>query len=394
MTETPRLAIAAAVCLALQASAAPVVAAPPVSLEAARRALAEGDAARAATLYETLAQQGESLEAEIGLVRASLQAGEFRKAMSFANLTAGEHPDSVEAAALLAYLNDRVGRTEQALEALKRLEASHPDEQSALAAHADILIDRLAPAQALSLIQTWRDRHPGAQAPELVRLFARAQAAARGNVAAGNGVIIDDGKSVLTYAGLLKSVSGREVLIRNSLGQVRRARADARGAANDLVRLRLKNPFPSSQSVPLSQVAAPEGVRFCFALGFSVPGSVEAAYPAIAPGLVFRANAGAGGLMQITSALGAGHDGAPIFDPRGRLIGLALGAGDHQIAGQDLHTRFGKGSFALRVDETLTGVARQASTTRAPAGPQPPMPAVEELFERLAPAVVQIVALD
>ncbi len=31
--------------------------------------------------------------------------------------------------------------------------------------------------------------------------------------------------------------------------------------------------------------------------------------------------------MQITSALGAGHVGSPVFDPRGRLVGLSVGNG-------------------------------------------------------------------
>ncbi len=77
----------------------------------AARARLQGTAAKAAEIYEALTRQGESLEAEIGLVRASLQAGEFRKATSWATLVAGEHTDSVEAVALLAYLHDRAGYT-------------------------------------------------------------------------------------------------------------------------------------------------------------------------------------------------------------------------------------------------------------------------------------------
>ena len=120
--------IRASVALVLLASQVGAGTSAPVSLDAARRALAAGDAATAATMYESLTQQGESLEAEIGLVRASLQAGEFRRAMSSATLTAGEHADSSEAVALLAYLQDRAGYTEQALKALKQLRADRtPD---------------------------------------------------------------------------------------------------------------------------------------------------------------------------------------------------------------------------------------------------------------------------
>ena len=45
----------------------------------AQSALAKGQSHQAAELYEKAAGLGESAEAEIGLVRAYLQAGEFRK---------------------------------------------------------------------------------------------------------------------------------------------------------------------------------------------------------------------------------------------------------------------------------------------------------------------------
>lgn len=398
MTLARRLAPFAAALISSAVSAALFGSA--VSLEAAAQALRAGDAARAASIYETLSQQGESLEAELGLVRASLQAGEFRKAVSFANLTAGEHPESAEAQALLAYLNDRTGRTEQALATLKALESARPDEWIPVAIHAEILVDRSAPDQALALLQSWNARHPNAPPLELTRVKAWLATsfqplALNGHriVGSGNGVAIDGGRTVLTYAPVVPA-RATDVLVRNGVGRVAHARLERAGASGDLIRLRLIEPFPASASVPLDQVSSPEGVRFCFALGFGTPRNPSAAYPAIAPGLVFRADTGVGGLMQITSALGADQDGAPIFDARGKLIGLALGAGDHHVGGHDVRKTLGKGAFALRADETLTGIPRKTATTLTPPGKQPPMPAVEELFERLAPAVVQIVAIE
>ncbi len=66
--------IRASIALALLASRGRCPNGCPVSLDAARRALAAGDAARLAEIYETLTRQGESLEAEIGL-RARQPAG-------------------------------------------------------------------------------------------------------------------------------------------------------------------------------------------------------------------------------------------------------------------------------------------------------------------------------
>lgn len=269
----------------------------PVSLEAAAQAMRSGDAARAAAIYETLSQQGESLEAETGLVRALLQSGEFRKAISFGNLVAGEHPESADAQALLAFLSDRSGRTEQAFAALGKLESAAPGEWSPIAVHAEILVDRNAPEQALALIKRWIAAHP--EPPELKRLAARATAAAgthrsgaraamptepswlatsfqplpiggRRIVAAGNGVVIEGGTTVLTYSAIIPA-HAREILIRNGLGRVTHARVDPAPGSGDLVRLRLVAPFPATSSVPLDHVAGPEGVRFCFVLGFSTP---------------------------------------------------------------------------------------------------------------------------
>ena len=87
----------------------------------------------------------------MGIIRAALQDGEFRKAVAHANQTAGEHPDSTDAAAMLAFLLDRSGRTEQALSSLQALERQRPQDWMAVAAHAEILIDRLDPRQALAL---------------------------------------------------------------------------------------------------------------------------------------------------------------------------------------------------------------------------------------------------
>src|SRR5262249_13983037 len=118
-----------------------------VSLEAAQAALSAGDAAHAATMFETLAQSGESAEAEVGLIKSLRQAGEFRKSFSYANLTASEHPELPDPAVLTAFLDDRTGRTELALARLDKAERAYPQAWLPVAIHAAILTDRLAPAK-------------------------------------------------------------------------------------------------------------------------------------------------------------------------------------------------------------------------------------------------------
>jgi len=372
--------IRAAIALALLASQVGAETSAPVSLDAARRALAAGDAAKAATIYESLTRQGESLEAEIGLVRASLQAGEFRKAVSWATLTAGEHTDSSEAVALLAYLHDRAGYTELAIKTLKQLRTDRPNDPIAAAALATVLMDRGGKVSAADEAASRQWPRPAFEAIPVNE---------RRVLAAGNGVIVDGGQHVLTYSAVLPD-SASAIYVRNGLGKVRLAVREPGGATGPLVRLKITDPYPARWAIPKDQIASPDGARFCFAFGYSASGDPAGRYPAISPGVVFRADAGTGGLMQITGTLGAGHIGSPVFDPRGRLVGVSVGTGAITIGGENLRSRVGAGQFAVR---TVAAQAAGGGPPR-PAGKMPPMPAVEELYERLVPAIVQIVSVQ
>jgi hypothetical protein len=372
--------IRAAVALALLASQVGAETVAPVSLDGARRALAAGDAARSVTIYETLTRQGESLEAEIGLVRASLQAGEFRKAVSWATLTAGEHTESSEAVALLAYLHDRAGYTELAIKTLKQLLTDKPNDPTATAALATVLMDRGGKVSTADAAASRKWPRPA---------FEEIPVGKRHVLAGGNGIIVDGGQHVLTYSAVLPSAASA-IYVRNGLGKVRVAVREPGESQGSLVRLKLAEPYPANWAIPKDQIAAPDGTRFCFVFGYSASANPAGSYPAISPGIVFRADAGTGGLMQITSALGAGYIGSPVFDPRGRLVGLSVGTGAITIGGENLRSRVGAGQFAVR-----TVAAQPASGAPArPSGPMPPMPAVEALYERLVPSIVQIVSVQ
>lgn len=372
--------IRASVVLALLASQVGAETATPVSIEAAQRALAAGDAAKAVTIYESLTRQGESLDAEIGLVRASLQAGEFRKAVSWATLTAGEHTDSSEAVALLAYLHDRAGYTEMALNTLKQLHADRPNDPIAAAALATILIDRGSTVTAADEAASRKWPRPA---------FEEIPVSKHRVLAAGNGIVVDGGQHVLTYSAVLPSAAAT-IYVRNGLGKVRRAVRETGDQNGELVRLKIIQPYPAHSALPNDQIASPDGARFCFTFGYRASGDLEGSFPAISPSVVFRADAGTGGLMQITSALGAGHIGSPVFDPRGRLVGISVGTGAITIGGENLRSRVGAGQFAIR---TVAARAAAGAPPR-PAGPQPPMPSIEELYERLVPSIVQIVSVQ
>ena len=144
----------------------------PTLILRAQTYMANGQSQQAAESYEKAAALGESAEAEIGLVRAYLQSGEFRKAIASSNLVAAEHPDVSETAALLAYIEDREGQTTPALAKLTEELKKHPDDVALFAAQIEILIDRMAISQAIPKLDDWIGRNP--PQGDIYRLRARA----------------------------------------------------------------------------------------------------------------------------------------------------------------------------------------------------------------------------
>ncbi len=439
----------------------------------AQTSLANGQAQQAAEWYEKAAAMGESPEAEIGLVRAYLQSGEFRKANAFGNLVAAEHPDVSETAALLAYLEDRVGQTTPALTKLSEELKNHPDDVALVAAQAEILIDRMALSQAIKQLDNWIGRNP--PQGDIYRLRARAALAAgnreellswrnkaalayeskgefdaakplrdwltkiEGNhqptnttsislpsagtpnlvsnsaviptvthwsahamesfpihsgstAKSGNGFIVDKGRRILTNASLVSSSSG-DIWVRNGLGTIRKARVEKILPDQGLALLRFETPYPKEWSLPKQTFTVPEGVRFCFVLGFPVTDELEKSYPILAPGVVVRADTGYGGLMQVTSSLGSDNSGSPVFDSSGKFIGLTLGKQEPLKGILDRDALLGKGTFAVRADglQKLLPDSVQTGKKMAKNKAVKGTPSVEELYEKLLPVVVMIV---
>ncbi|MDD5035532.1 MAG: trypsin-like peptidase domain-containing protein [Methylococcaceae bacterium] len=205
-----------------------------------------------------------------------------------------------------------------------------------------------------------------------------------------NGLIIDSGRRVVTTTRVIEKIQG-EVQIRNGLGQVRKARVERRYDEEGLAMLRLTQPYPANWSLKPERMTAPDGIKFCFVLGHAVADGLDSAYPLIGPGVVFRAATGVGGLMQITSELSRDHSGSPVFDSTGRLIGIALGKEDKIQGVPDREALLGKGNFAVRADilKRLSPIREKPSRKKSS---MPDTPSVEDLYERLLPAVVLIAA--
>lgn len=204
----------------------------------------------------------------------------------------------------------------------------------------------------------------------------------------GNGVILDGGQRVLTHARIVAGAKG-EVHVRNGLGQVRKARIERLLEKDGLALLKLSRPYPAQWG--LKPDAGAVGGKFCFVLGFPVADTLDGFSPTLKPCVVVRADAGVGGLMQITAGLSADQSGSPVFDPNGQLIGLALGRDDGISGVADRQAFLGKGDFAIRA-QAFQGLVKSAQRS----GKAQPAPttsqSVEALYDRLRPAVVMVAA--
>jgi len=386
---------AATCCLMLTLASAARSATPIDRLIAhAHEALARGDAPAAVGLFEQAASRGESIDAQVGEVRARLWAGQFRHAVTIATDVAGEHPESAEAQALLAYVEDRSGYTKQALERLHREQQLHPLEIAPAQAEAEILIDRHAADRAIELI----DRRIAGQGPDgdLCRLRARAELLAPASrtgltahcstrtagqwlefrapafphalgppVAAGNGIIIQDGGQVATSKRLVDRESA-EVWVRSSAGEMHRARlvANANDPTSEVALLSLDAPYVESHHIQ----SAPEGAHgLCFTLSYPVAASSDAMLPVVTPCSALKSGTAS---LQVNVPLSPSERGSPVFDAQGRLLGLAEPSPSR--------------SRVLR----LTG--RPSPTSEGDPSDAVPTIAMSELYERLSPLVVQV----
>lgn len=280
-------------------------------LKQGERALTTGDTVAARKAFEQAGQIAHSADAEIGLVRADLQAGAYGEAMAFGAHTAGAHRDEPAGALLYAWLLAVGGQTEVAQQRLTRLAADVPASRARAAALQRLVAD---PAQ-----------RPGAafQTPPL-RLAPYATGANPGTGARvrAAATLMGDGATALAPARALQACRGGPLWLRNGLGQTVAAQATREPTATGLVVLRARQPLPAG---------APWAARDAFpgSPGYVVAhvasASAQAAWPRLAAGFFLPAADGAGAVPRLGVDTPASAAGSPVFDAAGALAGVFQG---------------------------------------------------------------------
>jgi hypothetical protein len=281
-------------------------------LARAQAELERGDANQALDDFERAAMMLHASDAELGLIRAAMQDGQYRRALAFCAHTAGEHTDDADGGALYAWLLRIGGQGELATRELARTRAQAPDDPLAAAVEAAFAA---SPAVAAGVLLAPLHR----MAPWPVALDGQAPAPATARLA-GNATLVDDGAAALLPRAAIDAASSVRVWVRNGLGQTMPAtldRGDAALESRGLARLTLQTPLP----VGASQVAAGRA-PFAGSPGYAVQfgAGSEPAWPTLTQGFL-GGPIGASDLRK----LGFGSTpGAPVLDAKGALIGVTL----------------------------------------------------------------------
>ncbi len=335
-------------------------------LARAQAELERGDAPAALDDFERAAMMLHAADAELGLIRAAMQDGQYRRALAFCAHTAGEHVDEPDGGVLYAWLL-RVGG-QPALAGRVLAQAQEHAGDSALVKAASAALARPLPVASGPLLAA-TDR----MAPWPVPVVAPT-----GAHFASNAVLLDDGVTALAP---LPAGAGAETWVRNALGHMTRARVDRSQdalVALGLVLLRLEAPLRTGAFVPAA-ARDPFAGSPGFAIQFA--GTDAPAWPVLSQGFLGGA-AGLDGPRRLGfDGLGAAP-GAPVLDAAGRLAGITI------------RTQGGQTTWLPASTWRATPpVAAASAATAAPTGARA-LAAPDEIYEAGLQRALQVLTVD
>jgi len=293
-------------------------------LARAQAELETGDASAALDDFERAVMMLHAADAELGLIRAAMQDGQYRRALAFCAHTAGEHTEEADGGALYAWLLRIGGQPAQSLRVLADVRAHAPGD--AVVAAVDRALATPLPVADGVLLQPV---HRLAPWPVMLGTQAPPPASAR---FASNAVLVDDGGAALLPLSALPALANQRVWVRNGLGQATAATPDTGDAAlsaRGLARLALAAPMAlgdSKASTGRTPFAGSPGYALQFGIG-DAP-----AWPLLTQGFL-------GGLVHGSELRKLGFDGgtgAPVLDAKGTLVGITLASVDGDVTWRPL----------------------------------------------------------
>jgi hypothetical protein len=291
-------------------------------------ALVRSDTDAALAALEAAANILHAADTEMGLVRAYMQTGQYRRALAFGAHTAGAHLDEAGGSALYAWLLHIGGQTVFAQRLMAQAQARTPSHP--LLASVRQQLQTNAPLASGTLLQA-----PVRMAPYGSRTGL--PAAAR---VVASGLLIDKGRRALVPIASLGA--SPKLWVRNGMGQLSAAHVERKLDDVQLAVLTLSKPLPSDEDFTLAPSNAFPG-SVAYAVEYVPSGDATPRWPMLRTGFVGDAIDN-GQSRQLNISLPPNPHGGPVLDAAGRLIGLAIsysGAPDRIVLTYEIHKRLG-----------------------------------------------------
>ncbi|MDM0078459.1 hypothetical protein QTH90_28910 [Variovorax sp. J2P1-59] len=337
--------------------------------------LARGELVAATDTFERAAMMLHAPDTEMGLVRASMQAGQYRRALAFCAHVAGAHLESGPAGALYAWLLRVGGQGEFAERVLRETLDRLPQDPVALDVHR--AFGSSAPVASELLLRT-----PHRMAPQALMEDGQPAVPSAARVVS-SGVLIGNGTMALVPSAVIRPGTTQAIWVRNGMGETTLARADAATQpleALGVTVLRLDAPL-AADGTPAPASRDPFAGSAGFAFEYAVQESTAPAWPWLSQGF-FGGFLGDGGLRKLGIGMPASTYGGPVLDAAGRLAGMVLpGRGDEAAM-----------LPASRWADLLPEAASTRPSGGATARPGAPMPP-DQAYELGLRAALQVIAL-
>ncbi|TAN56285.1 MAG: serine protease [Magnetospirillum sp.] len=208
------------------------------------------------------------------------------------------------------------------------------------------------------------------------------------SIMTGSGIVVEGGLQIVTNRHVIDGMN--RVAVRNGTGHVRVARVVRISQDDDLALLEIESAFPEAASLPLADIVEASPGRQAVVMGFPAIGIFGDEQPALTEGVIAK-TVGLGNdpnTFQMTAKINKGNSGGPVFDRRGRLIGITVAKVD--VAG--IFERQGilleDMNIGIKAGRVLRFLNRPANSAPARASDLD----LEDLYQEMLPRVVLIAA--
>jgi S1-C subfamily serine protease/Flp pilus assembly protein TadD len=207
------------------------------------------------------------------------------------------------------------------------------------------------------------------------------------HVVSGSGVVIDDGRHIITNRHVVENVG--TVYARNGTGFLRAARILSMSNDDDLALLEIERPFDDRCAIPLAKLQNPAPGRPVIVMGFPLRSILGDDHPSMTEGIVSKAEGFANDhrTFQITNKINPGNSGGPVFDRRGRLMGVIVGKMPNTDAAEPIGADLEGLNLGIKADRILRFLQGRAG---AIAVADDAASADEDIYREMLPCVVLV----